>query len=106
MGNENKETKEPQEPEGTPGETQPNPNGAPIPEDLEVIKAELEEERQAKATAEAALAEKDALIPPLQAQLSEAKSGSEAAAAELTQVKEAHSKAVAKYLDVVRASNS
>jgi hypothetical protein len=85
---------------------QENPhNGAPIPEDLEAIKAQLEEEKKAKAAAAAALAEKDTLIAALQAQLSEAKKGSEAVTAELTSVKEAHSKAVAKYLDAVKLAN-
>jgi len=41
----------------------------------------------------------------LQASLSEAKQGSEAAAAELAQVKEAKGQALAKYLDVVRLAN-
>jgi len=89
------------------------------PETLEAIKAQLEEEKEAKAAAEAALAEKDTRIAELQAEgealraeqsnlqtsLSEAKTGSEAAAAEFTQVKEAHGQAVAKYLDAVRAAN-
>jgi len=93
MENENEETKETQ-------------NTAPAPEDLEAIKAELEEEKKAKAAAEAALTEKDARIAELQAALIEAQQGSEATAAELASVKEAHAQAVAKYLDVVRAANS
>jgi len=72
---------------------------------LETLKAQLEEERQAKAAAEAALAEKDSRIAELEASLSEAKTGSEATAAELAQVKEANSQAVAKYLDAVRLAN-
>jgi hypothetical protein len=101
------ETQETQQTQGTPGNPggAPESNGAPIPADLEAIKAELDEEKKAKAAAEAALAEKDTLIADLQSQLSEAKKGSEAATAELTQVKEAHTKAVSKYLDVVRASS-
>jgi len=86
-------------------ETQESTNEVSIPEDLEAIKAELEEERKAKAAAEAALAEKDTRISELNATLNVALQGSEAAAAELTQVKEAHAKAVAKYLDVVRTAN-
>jgi len=103
---------------GTP-ETQETQNNAPEPEDLEAIKAQLEEEKEAKAAAEAALAEKDTHIAELQAEgealraersnlqvsLGEATQGSEAAAAELEQVKEANSRAVAKYLDAVRATN-
>jgi septal ring factor EnvC (AmiA/AmiB activator) len=72
---------------------------------LETLKAQLEEERQAKAAAEAALAENDSRIAELEASLSEAKTGSEATAAELAQVKEANSQAVAKYLDAVRLAN-
>jgi len=103
---------------GTP-ETKETQNNAPEPEDLEAIKAQLEEEKEAKAAVEAALAEKDARIAELQAEgealraersnlqasLSEATQGSEAAAAELEQVKEANSQAVSKYLDAVRATN-
>jgi predicted nucleic acid-binding Zn-ribbon protein len=86
-------------------ETQETQNTAPTPEDLEAIKAQLEEEQKAKAAAEAALAEKDTRIAALEAELSEAKTGSEAAAAELASVKEAHGQAVAKYLDAVRLAN-
>ena len=86
-------------------ETQETQNTAPTPEDLEAIKAQLEEEKKAKAAAEASLAEKDARIVELEASLSEAQQGSEAAAAELTQVKEANAQAVAKYLDAVRLAN-
>jgi multidrug resistance efflux pump len=78
----------------------------PVLSTVEAIKTELEEEKKAKATAEAALAEKDALIADIQAQLSEAKKGSEATIAELTQVKEAHFKAISKYLEAARALNS
>jgi hypothetical protein len=101
MPEENEETKETKE---TP-ETPESPNEASTPEDLEAIKAELEEEKKAKAAAEAALAEKDARIVELEASLSEAKTGSETAAAELAQVKEAHGQAVAKYLGAVRLAN-
>ena len=92
---------------GTPEtqRTQETQNTAPVPEDLEAIKAELEEEKKAKAAAEAALAEKDTRIAELEASLSEAKSGSEVAVAELSQVKEANTQAVAKYLGAVRAAN-
>ncbi len=93
------EKKEPQEPQETPN------NGAPVPEDLAVIKAELEEEKKAKAAVESSLAEKDARIAELEASLSEVKKGSEAVAAELVRVKEAHGQAVAKYLGAVRLAN-
>jgi len=96
MSEETEETQEPQE----------SPDGVSTPEDLEAIKAQLEEEKEAKAAAEAALADKDVRIAELEASLSEAKTGSEAAAAELATVKEANTQAVAKYLDVVRLANS
>jgi len=86
-------------------ETQETQNTTPTPEDLEAIKAQLEEEKKAKAAAEAALAEKDTHIAELEASLSEAKQGSEAAAAELTSVKEANTQAVVKYLGAVRVAN-
>ena len=101
---ENEETKETKETQGTP-ETPENPNEAPAPEDLEAIRAELEEEKQAKAAAEASLAEKDGRIAALESELSEAKTGSEAAAAELASVKEAKDQAVAKYLNMAKALN-
>ena len=53
---ENEEIKEPEETPETP-ET----NEVSTPEDLEAIKAQFEEEKQAKAAAEAALTEKDAV---------------------------------------------
>jgi hypothetical protein len=92
---ENEETREIQEPT----------NGVSTSEGLEAIKTELEEERKAKAAAEASLAEKDTLIADLQAQLSEARSGFESTTAELASVKEAHAQAVSKYLDAVRLAN-
>jgi multidrug resistance efflux pump len=98
---ENGETKETHE----TSETQETGNTAPTPEDLEAIKAQLDEEKKAKAAAEASLADKNARIAELEASLSEAKQGSEAVAAELTQVKEAHGQAVARYLGAVRLAN-
>jgi len=100
MENENEETQETpalSEVEGT--------NEVSTPGDLEAITAQLEEEKKAKAAAEAALAEKDNRIGDLEAQLSEVQQGSEAAAAELGSLKEAHAQAVTKYLDAVRAAN-
>jgi hypothetical protein len=84
----------------------PESNEASNGEDLQAIKAELEEEKKAKAAAEAALAEKDARIAELNASLSVALQGGEAAAAELASLKEAHTQAVAKYLGAARALNS
>jgi chromosome segregation ATPase len=110
---ENEETQETQE-------TQETTDGASTLEYLKAIKAQLEEEKKAKAAAEAALAEKDKRITELQAEgealraeqsnllasLSEVKRGSEAAVAELSQTKEAHAKAISKYLGAARALNS
>jgi len=96
MENENEETKE----------TQETTNEVSTPEDLEAIKAQLEEEKKAKAAAEAALAGKAERITELEASLNVVSQASEAAAAELAQVKEAHAQAVAKYLGAVRAANS
>ena len=87
-------------------QTQQTQETPETPETLDAIKTQLEEEKKAKAAAEAALAEKDVRIAELQASLSEAKQGSEATAAELASIKEANTQAVAKYLDVVRAGNS
>jgi len=107
---ENKEEKkEPQKPEGNPGtpeQPEVNPNGASTPEDLAVIKAELEEEKKAKAAAEASLAERDALITTLQTQLSEARQGSEALTTERASLSDALTTAVAKYLEASRALNA
>jgi chromosome segregation ATPase len=102
---EEEKKEEPQKPPENPGAA-PESNGASNAEDLAAVKAQLEEETQAKAAAEAALAEKDTRIAALEGELSEAKQGSEAVTAELTTLKDAHSKAVAKYLGAVRAANS
>ena len=112
MPEENEETKETQE-------TPENPNEVSTPGDLEAIKAQLEEEKRAKAADEAALAEKDQRIAELQAEgealraersnlqasLSEAKQGSEAAAAELASIREARDQVVARYLSMAEALN-
>ena len=93
MENENEETQETpalSEVEGT--------NEVSTPGDLEAITAQLEEEKKAKAAAEAALAEKDARIAELQAE-------GEALRAEGVAISEAHAQAVAKYLDAVRLAN-
>jgi len=99
-----KETQETQETKENPGETK-GTNEASTPEDLEAIKAQLEEEKKAKAAAEASLADKDTHIAELEASLSEAKTGSEAAAAELASTREAKDAAVAKYLGMAKALN-
>ena len=86
-------------------EAPPEPNGAPTAEDLAAIKDQLEEEKKAIAEAQALIQEKDAAIAELQNHLSEAKQASEAVNTELAHVKEAHSKAVNKYLDAVKLAN-
>jgi len=83
----------------------PEPNGAPTAADLEQIKAQLDEERKAKAAAEAALANRDKRILELQASVSVVQQAGDTALAELTQVKDAHTKAVARYLDAVKLAN-
>jgi len=120
---ENEEIKEPEKTQETPE----HPNEVSTPEDLEVIKAQLEEtktptgsgEKKAKAAAEAALAEKDARIAELQAEgealraersnlqasLSQEKSERELALADLAASREANTQAVVKYLDAVRVAN-
>jgi len=75
------------------------------PEELETVKAQLEEEQKAKTTLEEAMAQKDARLAELEAALSEAKQGSEASATELASVKEARDQAVTKYLGMAKASN-
>ena len=86
--------------------TQATANGAPTAEELAAMKAELDQEKKAIAAAQTMITEKDARIAELEAQLGEAKKGSEATTAELTRAKEAHTKAVAKYLDAVKLANT
>ena len=86
-------------------ETQETQNTAPETEDLEAIKARLEEEKKAKAAADAALAEKDDRIASLESSLSEAKQAVESLRAEGVAISEARDQAVAKYLDAVRLAN-
>jgi len=87
-------------------ETGGSTNEVSTSEDLKAIKAEFEEEKRAKAAAEAALAEKDKRIAELQASLNVVQQAGEAAATELSQVKEAQAKAVSKYLKAARALHS
>jgi len=72
----------------------------------ELMKATLEGEKKARAAAEAALTEKDKRIGEMQAEgeaLRAERNNLMTQLAELTQVKEAHSRAVAKYLEAARA---
>ena len=90
----------------------PNQNNASAADDLEALKAQLDEEQTAKTALETAAAEKDTKIAALEAALSEAKQGSEAkdtqltaSAAELATVTAARDVAVAKYLGMAKALN-
>jgi len=96
------EKKEQPEPNPAAG---PESNSAPTLEEAEAIKAQLEEERKARAAIEAALAERDKRIAELQASVSVVQQAGDTAIAELTQLKDTHSKAVAKYLEMARALN-
>jgi chromosome segregation ATPase len=96
----NKESQENQNPGAAP-----ESNAAPTEAELEAIKGDLEEERKAKAAAEAALAEKDGTIADLQGQLDGLRVSVSEANTELTKVKEANTAAVAKYLEAVKAAN-
>jgi hypothetical protein len=86
-------------------ENEETQNAQGTPETLEAIKAELEGEKKAKAAAEAALAEKAALIADLQAQLSEAEQVAQSLRAEGVAITEARDQAVGKYLAAARALN-
>ena len=98
-------------PENETQENQENQNQAPTAEavgealSLDQIKAQLEEERQAKAALEQATADKDARIAELESALSEAKQQSEANAFDLATLKETTADAVAHYLDMAKALN-
>jgi len=75
------------------------------PETPEAIKAELGEEKKAKAAIEAVLTDKGKRITELEASLNVVSQASEATVAELSQIKEAYTKAVAKYLAAAKAAN-
>jgi len=93
-----------QETQETPG-TPATQDKVSTTEELDAVKAQLEEEQKAKTTLEEAMTAKDARLAELEAALSEAKQGSEASAAELASVKEARDQAVSKYLGMAKASN-
>jgi DNA repair exonuclease SbcCD ATPase subunit len=86
-------------------QNQDNKDKVSTPDELNAVKAQLEEEQKAKTSLEQAMAEKDARLAELDAALSEAKQGSEASATELAAVKEARDQAVTKYLGMAKASN-
>jgi septal ring factor EnvC (AmiA/AmiB activator) len=100
---------EEQKSEQTPA---PEPNGAPATDDLAAIKAELEAERKKKIEIETEIAKKDKTIAELEKALSEvlqlkdeAQQKGEALTADLNKLKDAHTKAVAKYLTAVKSAN-
>jgi septal ring factor EnvC (AmiA/AmiB activator) len=106
------EEQKPQEQNPESRTQNPEPNGAPVTDDLATIKAELEEERKKKIEIETEIAKKDKTIAELEKALSEAKQGSEALlqkgealTADLNKLKDAHTKAVAKYLTAVKTAN-
>ena len=89
-----------------------NDNGASTPDELETIKAQLEEEKALRAAVELALDEKDARIAQLEAdinQVTETLNGKtaemEEAATRLSNVSSVLTDAVSKYLEVTRTSN-
>jgi vacuolar-type H+-ATPase subunit I/STV1 len=98
MENGTEETQENQEPQIAQNEFSQ-------PEDLEAIKAQLQEEAQARAALETAAAEKDTRIAELEAALSEAKSESEAALAETARLKDAEAATVGKYREALVAAH-
>jgi len=94
-------------PENETQETQENQNQAPTAEvvgealSLDQLKAQLEEERQAKAALEQGAAGKDAHIAELESALSEAKQEGEAALAETARLKDAEAATVGKYREAL-----
>jgi chromosome segregation ATPase len=105
-------------PENETQENQENQNQAPTAEavgealSLDQIKAQLEEERQAKTYAEeemqrmeTTLAVAQSRIAELESALSEAKQGSEAALAETARLKDAEAATVAKYREALLAAH-
>ena len=92
------EKKEPEEP--------PQPNGQPTAGEMAAIKAELEEDKKAIAAAQAAITDRDKRITELQASVSVVQQAGETAMAELTQAKQAYTKAVSKYLEMAKTVNA
>ena len=82
-----------------------NENNVPTAEDLQAIKAQLEQETAYLAEAQGALTEKDDTIAKLEAHIAGLQEGFDNQAADLTTLKDAHGQAVTKYLDAVKAAN-
>ena len=83
-----------------------NQDNAPGPDELADIKAKLEAERATLAEAQATLAGKNDSIAKLEAHIAGLQQGFDEKAAALTQLKEAHVRAMAKYLEAVRSANT
>ncbi len=105
---ENKENPDEVGKDQEPKEDGANPDfmGTPSAQDLETIKAELEAERATLAEAQATLAGKNDSIAKLEAHIAGLQQGFDEKAAVLTQLREAHVQAVAKYLEAVRSANT
>jgi chromosome segregation ATPase len=101
MSEEEKKPEQPKQPEAAP-----EPNGSVAPEDLAAIKAELEDERKARAAVEAELTARANRIAELEASLTTLSQTTQTAAAELAQARDVSNKAVSKYLEASRALNS
>jgi len=82
-----------------------NQDNAPGPDELADVKAELATERATLAEAQATLTGKDEAIAKLEAHIAGLQQGFDEKAAALTQLREAHVQAVAKYLEAVRSAN-
>ena len=95
----------PEEEKKQPQSATPETNANLTPADLAALKAELEDEKKLNAAAEAALAERDKRIAELQASISVVQQAGDTAMTELTQLKDAHAKAISKYLEAVKAAN-
>jgi hypothetical protein len=86
-------------------EIQETQNTAPEPEDLEAIKAQLEEERKAKAAVDAALVDKDNRIAELEAKTAEMQSLLDDGLKNMVALEDTNSRLTEKYLEAVRSAN-
>jgi len=85
--------------------TETTENNVTTSEDLEAVKAQLDEEKTATADALQAVAEKTARIEELETALSEAKLENDAKGLDMATIKQARDNALAKYLETVKALN-
>jgi hypothetical protein len=86
-------------------EIQETQNTAPESEDLEAIKAQLEEERKAKAAVDAALVDKDNRIAELEAKTAEMQSLLDDGLKNMVALEDTNSRLTEKYLEAVRSAN-